>query len=322
MLVVKIFAEGVAKKIKDYLPEEYQNMKCSVTEQQKNNGTVQVGLLLEMTEQKISPVVYMESFYDQVRQGKPLEQIMEQIADVCMQSLSVRELPEEPDFMNYDSMKEHLSVQIINTKANQKMLSKIPHQNMEDLSVICRVEFPTHDGMGVGSMKVSYELMKQWGVHLEEVYPKALENAVKNSPPIFMTMDAALSGGKNLSGKMENLFQLEEGTGVPQSYMYVLSNPMGMNGATVLAYPDIQKQLDEILPQGYYILPSSVHEVLIVPKDDNVTPKMLGEMVREVNRVEVSKDEFLSDRVYEFDKETKRLRQIPESIEKSRGMER
>ena len=62
--------------------------------------------------------------------------------------------------------------------------------------------------------------------------------------------------------------------------------------------------------------------MIIIPKDLGMTPKEMGEMVREVNQKEVARDEILSDRVYEFDREKRQLRQIPESIEKAKEMER
>ena len=68
-VAVKAFAEGVTQQIKDYLPEDYQDMECEILEQQKNNGVVLTGMILNMPGQKIAPVVYMEPFYDQVRKG-------------------------------------------------------------------------------------------------------------------------------------------------------------------------------------------------------------------------------------------------------------
>lgn len=322
MIAVKVFAEGVTQQIKDYLPEEYQNMQCTLTEQQKNNGVVLTGIILNMPGRQISPVVYMEPFYDQVRKGEPMDRIMNRIADVCRQSLSVRELPESLDFTDYDSVKDYLTVQVINTKANQRMLSGVPHKEMEDLSVICRIEFPSPTGEGTGSIKVTHEMMSQWCVRPEEVYQKAVENAVKNSPPVLMSMDDLMMEIMGLPFEAKNLLQLEAGAEFPKDGMYVLSNPMRLNGSSVLAYPNLQEQLESVIPQGCYLLPSSVHEMIIIPKDLSMTPKEMGEMVREVNQKEVSRDEILSDRVYEFDQEKRQLRQVPESIEKTKEMER
>ena len=162
-VAVKAFAEGVTQQIKDYLPEEYQNMQCEISEQQKNNSVVLTGIVLSMPGQQIAPVVYMEPFYDQVRKGEPMDQIMNRIADVCRQSLAVRELPETLDFTDYDYVKDHLNVQVLNTKATQRVVSQVPHKHMEDLSVICRSEFPSTAGDGVGSAKVPHDQVSQWG---------------------------------------------------------------------------------------------------------------------------------------------------------------
>ena len=102
----------------------------------------------------------------------------------------------------------------------------------------------------------------------------------------------------------------------------MLSNPMRLDGASVLAYPNLQEQLESVFPQGCYILPSSLHELIIVPKDIGMSPKEMEEMVREINQKEVAREEVLSDRVYEFDKETKKLCQISESVERGKDRER
>lgn len=321
-IAIKVFAENVTQQIKDYLPEEYRDVECKVTEQQKNNGKALTGILLKMPGQKIAPIVYMEPFYNQIRKGEPLDQIMNHIADVCRQAMSVRELPENLDFTEYDSIKDYLTIQVINTKANQQILPQIIHKEMEDLSVICRLEFPLLTGDGNGSIKVTHELMKQWGMNPEEIFRKAVENAVKNQPPVLASMDEVIMEMMGLSFETKNLFQTERVEEVSKDGMYVLSNPMKLNGASVLAYPNLQEQLEAVFPQGCYLLPSSVHEIIVVPKDCGKTPKELGKTVRQANKTEVESEEILSDRIYEFDKEKRKLREVPESIEKGKAMER
>lgn len=325
MIEVKVFAEGVAKQIKDYLPEAYQDVTCKVTEQQKNNGTVRIGLLLERPGASIAPIVYMEPFYAEVQKGKSIERVMIEIAEVCKRSLKVKALPEQIDITDYAAVKEYLSIRVINQKANQKMLSHLPYKEMEDLAVICRIEFPDSDGEEIRTIKVTEELLSFWGVDQETVYQKALENAEKKNPPILTNVNDTLKAGLGMQPESPNLLESEKGaidSGNPVNGLYVLRNKMKINGASVLAYPHLPEQLKKAFPQGYYILPSSVHEVMIVPKNHTVTPKELGEMVREINRQDVEREEVLSDRVYEFDKETGRLCQVPESMERTKERER
>ena len=321
-VAVKAFAEGVTQQIKEHLPDEYRNVKCEVTQQQKNNGSIQTGIIFNIPGRELAPIIYMEPFYDQARSGEPLDKIMDDIVQVSEKALGVQELPKEINPANYDSIKDYLSLQIINTKANQKMLSLIPHKQMEDLSVICRIELPAPDGDGIGSIKVTHEMMRLWDIRPQDVYEKALENSMQKKPPYLMSMDDLMMEMMGLPFETKNLFQLKEGEEFPKDGMYVLSNPMRVNGASVLAYPNLQEQLESVFPQGCYLLPSSLHEMIIIPKDLGMTPKEMGEMVREVNQKEVARDEILSDRVYEFDKEKRQLCQIPESIEKAKEMER
>ena len=82
MLAVKVFAEGVAEQIKAYLPPEYASVTCSVKEQNKTNGVMQVGIQADMPGHAASPIVYMESFYNEVRSGESMDQIMRNIAEV------------------------------------------------------------------------------------------------------------------------------------------------------------------------------------------------------------------------------------------------
>ena len=110
----------------------------------------------------------------------------------------------------------------------------------------------------------------------------------------------------------------------PGESAYILSNKSGVFGAVYLASPEVMEKISGLFPEGFYLLPSSVHEILVMPKDGNgpgqeKTPFELGEMVREVNRTCVERDEILSDRIYEYDRENGEIRQVPESIKKERG---
>lgn len=323
MVAVKMFAEGVTKQIKDYLPPEYQDIECTVTEQQKNNGTWLTGICFHIPGENISPLVYMEPFYDEIRQGKPINEVMEKIAEQAVNSRGIQNEMAEIRMDDYASVKDHLNMILVNTKANRRVLSRMPHREMEDLSAIVRVEIPMPEGKGTGSVKVTNDLMEYWGVNEEQLFNTALKNMEKNASPILMDIENVME--EILSGTSENhnlLASPGEINRSPFETMYVLSNASRINGAAMLLSPDVMKRIGEIFPEGVYILPSSIHEVLIVPKNGKAEPAELGKMVREVNRAEVAKEEVLSDRIYEYDKERGKICQVPESIEKKKVMER
>lgn len=318
MMEVKMFAESVAEQIKNYLPEHLQEGECRVMEMTKNNNTRLVGLSFRMPENVIAPVVYMESFYDKIRQGEPMEQIMECIAECIEQSVKVQAGQEVLDMGDYQSAADRLTVAVVNTKENLAMLSKMPHEEIEDLSMVCRITLQPEDGGLNGSIRVTNETLEWWGVTKEQLFEKAKENTLRNFPPELYSIEVL--AGQLESG--ENL--LQEGKTLSESKcpMYVLTNRLKSYGAGLLAFPQALERVDQLFPEGYYLLPSSIHELIVVPKGGDVSPLELGKMVREVNRTCVSREEFLSDRVYEYDREAGKIRQIPEALEKRRDRER
>ena len=104
--------------------------------------------------------------------------------------------------------------------------------------------------------------------------------------------------------------------------LYALTNMEKQYGASMITQPEVLNKPEQLFPEGFYVLPSSVHEVLIVPDNGEVEPRRLGEMVRAVNWAEVKREEVLSDRVYSYDKEKHQIRQEPDSIQKAKEMER
>lgn len=313
MLEEKMFAEGVAREIKSCLAPEFSDVECTVVEQRKNNNVVLTGVCFHRPGQQADPIVYVEPFYDEVKNGRPKEEAMKEMAKLAEKGMEIKEIPEADKVLAYGQAKEYLCVRIVNTKANRKRLTQMPHQELEDLSLTLALCFPLDGRREDGSVEVTDELMGIWGMEEETLFQQAWRNMEKRQPPVLQDMGAMfgnlLAGGADFSHKTEG-------------QMFVLTNQGMRYGASALACPGVMEKISRLFPEGFYILPSSIHEVLIVPKDGELVPKELGNLVREVNQIEVSSDEVLSDRVYEFDREKGKIRQIPESLAKERGMER
>ncbi|MBQ7925064.1 MAG: hypothetical protein IJ335_02090, partial [Lachnospiraceae bacterium] len=79
---------------------------------------------------------------------------------------------------------------------------------------------------------------------------------------------------------------------------------------TVMLYPDFWDKLGMAWKGKFYILPSSVHEVILLKDDGEESPSKLQEMVREINQCEVDPTEVLSDSIYHYDIADKVIRRI------------
>lgn len=319
MNAVRVFAEGVAEEISNYLSEEYQNMEFTVVENMKNNGVVLTGLSVHIPGENISPVIYMNDFYDEIRKGESIEKTMESIASCVGHCRHDAMLNMNIGLHDIDSLKDRVTPMLINAKANKEMLQTMPHILVEDLAVIFKVDMYLSGGDGRGTMKIKNEMLERWGISKTELYQKAALNVQKYDAPVMTPMSEMVF--EFASGEKTNTNLLEEPQMISDfdnEMMFVLSNESRYHGTSALVCSEVMNKINELMPNGFYILPSSIHETLIVSKECGMGGKELGQMVREVNRDMVSREEVLSDRVYEYDKELGQIKQVPESIQKSR----
>lgn len=318
---VKVFAEGVAGMIKEYLPEKYQNVECRVSEEWKNNGVERPGLTFHMPGSNMVPIVYMEPFYDDVRKGSPLDTIMKKIAEGVVATMPDQLFPETFDVESYGSIKENLRIDLINTKANRAILLNHPHMDVEDLSVICNIEIPKIQNGQKFTMRVTNGMFAKWGIRKTEMFQTAAENTREKNPPILIQLEDALWWQEDSPVTPENLLNVEQ---APDKYcpLYILKNRNKEYGAVAMLYQDILDKICALFPEGYYILPSSTHEVMIAPKEVSLSLEDLSEMIRDANREAIEREEVLSDHIYEYDKDKGKVFLIPESMEKGREAER
>lgn len=319
MNTVRVFAEGVAEQISNYLPEEFQNMEFTVVENTKNNGVVLTGLNVHIPGENISPVIYMNEFYNEIKKGEPMNETMERIASCIEHCRHDAMMNLNIELYDIDMFKERITPMLINAKANREMLQTMPYIQVEDLAMIFKVDMELPGENSRGMIKINNEMLENWGLSLKEVYEKAITNVRKYDAPTLIPMGEMVfeivNGGKANINLLENHHVFSK---FSSEMMFVLTNESRHHGTSALVCPEVMNKINELMPNGFYILPSSIHETLIVSKECGMSGKELGQMVREVNRDMVSREEVLSDRVYEYDKELGRICQVPESIQKSR----
>ena len=323
MNTVKVFAYGVSEQIHQYLPEELQNMEFEVVQNVKNNGVILTGLSARVPGENISPVLYLNDFYDEIKKGASIEETMEAIASCIENCRNDAMMNLNMGNHDVDMLQDKVTPMLINGKANRDMLQSMPHIQVEDLAMIFKVDLKMPGSSGIGTMKVKNEMLERWGISKEELYNRAVSNVQKYDAPVLSPMSEMvfeLAGGNdsdtNLLDNPEMLSDYEN------EAMFVLTNESRHHGTSALVCPEVMNKISELIPGGFYILPSSIHESLIISKECGMSAKDLGQMVRDVNREMVSREEVLSDRVYEYDKDLRKIRQVPESIQKSREASR
>ena len=298
------FKNEVQANILNYLPEEYKNYTVYVNQQLKNNNVVLDGLFIN-DDGKVAPMIYLNDFYEQYKQGVKLEDILRKIADIRVN----KNIESESDYLwivDYEKAKEHLVCRIVNRDDNLELLEKVPHKIVEDLAVTYHVIVANINGLD-GNVRVTNEILEMYGISQEELHEQALENMRKINPPIFVPLRKMIV--EMLEKRLEKLKeQAEEGQDIIESLfedadrskLYVLTNRGKIDGAAAILDQEIMKEISKEVGGNFYIIPSSIHEVLIMPVDC-MDYESLEEIIKDVNNTQVSQEEKLSDYAYEYD---------------------
>lgn len=302
MMNYEIFREVVAEKFMDYLPEEFKDMKVEVRPVEKVNQTMD-GLTLIGDGVKISPTIYINNMYDSYLKTEDLQGELVKAANVMNEAM--KDAPDILPSVDMEKAKDNIVFQLINTEQNKLLLADAPNRQFQDLSIVYRWVMKVEDA-GIQSAVIRNSLAKQLGFSEEELFKLAVENTRRIFPPTVKNMNEVIRDMFMKDGMPPEIAEMMVGEIPPENSMYVISNNRGINGAISMLYEDQLHDLAENLETDLYIMPSSIHEVIAVSSNMG-DPNELAQMVAEINMDQVSLDERLSNQVYHYDKDLRKL---------------
>ena len=302
MMNYEIFKEVVKEKFMDFLPEQFQDMELVVNPTEKVNQTVD-GLTLMGEGVSVSPTIYINNMYEHYKETDNLELVLTDAA--TMMEKAMREVPDIVPSLDMESAKDNIVFQLVNTEQNKALLEDAPNRAFQDLSIIYRWVVKVEDS-GIQSTVVHNSLAKQLGMSEDEMFKAAVENTRRIFPPRIRNMNDVIKDMFMKDGMPPEIAEMMIGEIPPEQSMYVISNEQGINGAISMLYEDKLHALAEDLETDLYIMPSSVHEVIAVSSNMG-DPNELAQMVAEINMDQVSLEERLSNQVYHYDKDLRKL---------------
>lgn len=265
----------------------------------KNNGCEMDGLVIMEKGKDIAPTIYLDSFYELYTNGENIKNIIRQIEVIYEQNKN--NVTFDVNILkHFDTIKDKIVYKVVNYRSNKKLLEQVPHKRILDLAVVFYCLLDNEYGRSATALIYNNNL-KNWNVTIDDVYKAAL----KNTPDLLHSKISSMAAlfekcGVNVDGEEVDLKDY-----VP-SDMYVLTNESKLNGAACILYENVLYDFAQKLGADLYILPSSVHEVILLPKLSMFEKDELVNMVKEVNTEGVAADEVLSDHVYEYNR-TERL---------------
>lgn len=263
----------------------------------RNNGAKTEGLEVREESAEVAPLFHLDALYGNYCKNGSMEETV---------SSALKTLEEKPPAdigavpKTWEAAKGRIRMGLVHYGWNREALKGIPHRKFLNLAVAYRVELPESGGFQA-EIRINRSLMEMWGATEEELYTEAMENLEKE--PYNIQPIATLLGG--MAGvPSEEMRELPE----EMTKQHVLSNESCRYGAAGMMRQDLMERFAEQAGGSFYILPSSVHDLILLPDDGSVNAECLKEMVQEVNKSAVAWEEWLSEDVYYYDCEERKVK--------------
>lgn len=278
----------LVKEVKTIVGSDYKVVTKEII---KNNNVKLNAIIITAEIQTMAPTIYVDNYIEKIASGETnVEKAAAEIVELYHQyskpdlDIDISELQSKAFILG------NVCYQLVNTEKNKERLQNLPHKEVLDLSAIYRVKINEET-----SYVVNADMLK-----IAELTTQELDEAAKRNTK---------KGGFRISTMQEILFSFDITadieSGIPE--IYVLTNTSGNNGANILLYKEKLKELADKICGDFYILPSSIHEVLALPVCSVADPKELLNMVRTINQTEVDDEEVLSNCVYIYRKDEEKL---------------
>ena len=294
------FVENVKDRIKDYLPGKYEDAVIEVSRHEKINESY-LGMCVWTGGNAASPILNLEMYYALCQGGLTgMEDVIRRMADIVQENTIPVDLSLVTD---YGRIKENLFIRVCDAGRNGELLKNIPHTRIDDLAVTYHI-LRSIDAGGMSSMTVTSQMMADLGITKEQLHQDAIENSPRLFPPMIENIGTMLrlfemkAAGLEEEDISEIRKTMDQDMQIP---MLVVTNREQINGASALFYPGILDQVGEMMGEGYFILPSSVHEWIIVPDREGFDANEMQVMIMDANQNAVTPDIQLGDEAYHYD---------------------
>lgn len=252
----------------------------------RNNQVRQEGMVVREKGDGISSILPVFELYGKYQESKSMRQAV---------TAALKMLEEKPKILEkslpktWAEARGKIHAELVYYEWNKDALENVPYQRFLNFAVVYRMEVPMLEECEAG-MRVNYHLMEMWGITKEQLHKTAMENLENETYQIRLI-------SKVLGELMGTVLEMPEDT----TGEYVLSNARCRYGAVGMLRKDILQGFSERIGGNFYILPSSVHELILVPEIFPICTEYLKEMVGEVNESAVVREEWLSEDVYYYD---------------------
>lgn len=255
---------------------------------ERNNQIKQDGMVIKWEGSHVSAILSLGELYERYQESGSIEQT---VGDALKMLEEKPKVPEENLPKTWKEVRRNIQAELVHYDWNQEILRNLPHRRFLNFAVTYQMKVSVSEEYKA-KIQVNHRLMELWGIPEEELYEAAMEN-LKSEAYQIQPMSKLLGTGVKFPEDM------------PEEY--VLSNIRFCYGAAEMLREDILEKFSRKIGGNFYILPSSVHELILVPESAYICTEYLREMVKEVNESIVTKEEWLSEDIYYYDSEKNKI---------------
>ena len=307
---LSFFTTTIMQKMQKQLGERFTVLSSTV---KKNNAVELVGIVIREQGCNTSPTIYINEFYEEYKNGISIEAIIEKLQDIFARNHLIKSV-DLSGFTDYELAKKHIAFKVINYEKNWELLKEVPHKVIYNLAIVFYYTVTEMPFDGKATILIHRSHLEHWKITEEELYRNAMINTPVMLPArvesIENVMMNLLESGmcKEQEAVLCHLEETAENNGkIP---MYVLSNKKKLLGAACMFYPGVLKNFANKKQMNFYILPSSIHEVILLPETCISDKDYLLEMVTEINSTQVEETEVLADSVYFYNRTCDKMERI------------
>ncbi len=293
------FKENLAKDVKTILDERTGGDTTVETRTVDKMNETYDAITVKPEDSIIGVNLNASALYKEYEDGRSYDTIVNGAADVATNALDNKPAFDVDKFSNYDKMKSTLAMEVVSAERNAELLETVPHKNMEDMAIVYRI---VHDSSSEGrsSILVTNKMLDNYGITAEQLHADAMSIAPEVRPAVIQGLSEVMA--EMMGAEQAEMLGLGPKADEP---IFVATVEDKTQGAGILAYQDFMDQAAERAGGDFFILPSSIHEVLIVPDNGEMKLQELEAMVRDVNATQVAPMDKLTDSVYHYDAQEK-----------------
>lgn len=280
------FTKMMMCKVQLFMGAEYEIIEQEVT---KNNSVKYTGIMAKSKDTNAFPTIYIDEMYDSSMNEDDVDYLAMKVAN-NLKNAKIDDTSYVYNYFNFEESKDSIYIKVINAEKNKDLLQDVPYRRWHNLAIVYFYLVDGKEDDKRATVLVRNSHLKSFEIDEKKLYETAVNNMKRDIEPKIFSMNELVHDlcGRNI---------------IEECPMYVLCNSIKLFGASLILDKELMKEVSGKLNGNFYILPSSIHELIVLPEHLASDVKDMASIVSSINKTEVLKEEVLADSVYYYDRE-------------------